>query len=108
MSTGKARLSLTVRPVESILSELAPDPATFTEHLGLVQAFVRAQPGAHAALMEAAHEDPEKVTMSIVALGAVLLDIAAGAFKMSPDDMLDKVALGVAAIVAEDPLQPAP
>ncbi len=107
MSTGKAVLSLRVRDVESIVSELAPDPATFTQHLALVQAFVRAQPGAHAALMDAVHDDPETLTMSIVALGAVLLDIAAGAFKMSPDDMLDKVALGVAAIASEEPVQPA-
>lgn len=93
--------------MERIVSELAPDPATFTQHLGLMQDYVASRPGAHANLMSAAHADPEGLTMSITALGAVLLDIAAGAFKITPEEMLDKLAEGVARILAEDPEQPA-
>lgn len=81
--------------VERTLSELAPDPATFTRHLALVQAYVRSESGSHGALMEAANADPEGITTSIVALGAVLLDIAAGAFYLTPEEMLDKLAAGV-------------
>ena len=73
-----------------------PDRSRFAETVRLVQAYVRSEQGAHAPLMEAAREDPEGMTMSLVALGAVLLDIAAGAFSLSPDEMLDKVADGVA------------
>lgn len=73
-------------------AEIAPDPATFSRHLSLVQAYVKSDPGSHTALMAAARQDPEQMTMSIVALGAVLLDIAAGAFRLTPDQMLDKVA----------------
>lgn len=61
-----------------------------------MQAYVRSEPGAHTSLMETARRDPEGTTLSLVALGAVLLDIAAGAFHLTPDGMLDKVAAGVA------------
>jgi hypothetical protein len=84
--------------VERIVVELAPDPAKFAEHFELVRAFVSRQPGAHSALMAAANQDPEAVTTSIVALGAVLLDIAAAAFHLSPDDMMTKLASGVTEI----------
>jgi hypothetical protein len=93
--------------VERTLSELAPDPATFTRHFALVQAYVRSEPGSHAALMDAANADPEGMTTSIVALGEVLLDIAAGAFELTPEQMLDKVAGGVAHIAGEAPAEPA-
>jgi hypothetical protein len=93
--------------VEHIVSELAPDPVSFTRHFLLVQDYVRSGAGAHHALMSAAREDPEGVTMSIVALGAVLLDIASGAFRMTPDQMLDKIASGVESIITEGPEQPA-
>ena len=69
-----------------------PDHATFTRHLHLVRRYVQRAPGSHAALMTAARSEPEQVTMSIVALGAVLLDIAAGAFHLTADQMLEKVA----------------
>ena len=72
--------------------QIAPDADAFARHLGLVQAYVKAAPGSHAALMTAAREEPEAVTTSIVALGAVLLDIAAGAFRLTPEQMLEKVA----------------
>ena len=68
------------------------DHARFSEALRAVQAYVRSEPGAHAALMEAARRDPDGVTGSLVALGAVLLDIASGAFRLTPDEMLEKVA----------------
>lgn len=72
--------------------EIAPAPDIFARHLQLVQDYVRSSPGSHNALMSAARREPEEMTMSIVALGAVLLDIAAGAFHMTPEQMLDKVA----------------
>lgn len=76
-------------------TDIAPDPETFSRHLQLVQAYVKSAPGSHSALMEAARSDPEQITMSIVALGAVLLDIAAGAFHLTPEQMLDKVARSI-------------
>ncbi len=78
--------------MDQVLSDLAPDPATFGRHVSLVQDFVSRQPGAQSALMGAAREEPEAVTASIVTLGAVLLDIAAGAFGLAPEAMLEKVA----------------
>ena len=72
-----------------------PDHLRFSQTLRAVQAYVRAEPGAHAALMETARRDPEAMTASLVALGTVLLDIAAGAFHLTPDEMLDKVAARV-------------
>jgi hypothetical protein len=74
----------------------APDPARFGETVALVQSYVRSEAGAHTALMSAAQRDPEGMTHDLVALGAVLLDIAAGAFRLSPDEVLDKVAATVA------------
>jgi hypothetical protein len=73
-----------------------PDSARFTETVRAVQSYVRSEPGAHGSLMSAARQDPEAMTSSLVALGAVLLDIAAGAFHLTPDEMLDKVAARVA------------
>lgn len=70
--------------------------ARFAETVRAVQAYVRSEPGAHSSLMAAAREDPEAMTASLVALGTVLLDIAAGAFHLTPDEMLDKVAARVA------------
>jgi hypothetical protein len=78
--------------MERPASELAPDPETFARHFSLVQAYVKSRPGSHLALMDAARAEPEEMTMSIVALGAVLLDIAAAAFSLTPEQMLDKVA----------------
>jgi hypothetical protein len=100
-------LSAYLCAVERIVSELAPDPATFTRHFNLVQAYVRSEAGSHTALMAAANEDPEAMTTSIVALGAVLLDVASGAFNLTPEQMLDKVADGVGSLTAESPVGPA-
>jgi hypothetical protein len=74
------------------------ESSTSTEHARLadtvraVQAYVRSEPGAHSRLMDSARSDPEGTTSSLVALGTVLLDIAAGAFSLTPDEMLEKVA----------------
>jgi hypothetical protein len=73
----------------------APDLASFTRTVAQVQSYVRSEPGAYNALMDSAHEDPAGTTTSLVALGAVLLDIAAGAFSLSPDEMLAKVSAGI-------------
>ena len=77
--------------VDAVGTFLVTDQAAFARHFALVQAYVSSQPGSHAALMAAAREDPETMTSSIVALGAVLLDIAAGAFSLTPEQMLDKL-----------------
>jgi hypothetical protein len=81
--------------VESLTSELVPDLALFREHFALVDGFVQGRPGARTALLAAARRDPEGVTTSIVALGAVLLDVAAGAFGLAPEQMLAKVGQGI-------------
>lgn len=73
----------------------APDLASFTRTVAHVQSYVRSEPGAYSALMATAHEDPAGTTISLVALGAVLLDIAAGAFSLTPDEMLAKVSAGI-------------
>jgi hypothetical protein len=78
--------------VEHLAFQIASDPATFSRHLQLVEAFVKTAPGSRRALLAAARAEPEAVTLSIVALGAVLLDIAAGAFHLTPERMLEKVA----------------
>jgi hypothetical protein len=73
----------------------APDLTSFSRTVAHVQSYVRSEPGAYKALMDTAHEDPEGTTTSLVALGAVLLDISAGAFSLSPEEMLAKVSAGI-------------
>lgn len=73
-----------------------PDVARFGETVRTVQSYVRSEPGSGAALRAEARRDPEGTALSLVALGAVLLDLAAGAFSLTPDQMLDKVAAHVA------------
>jgi hypothetical protein len=82
--------------VERRPQDLAPDPARFAGDVDLVRGYVRSDAGSHAALMAAARQDPEGMTTSLVTLGAVLLDIASAAFDLTPDQMLDKVAQGIA------------
>lgn len=72
-----------------------PEPAAFVRAVDLMTAYVRREEGAYAGLMVAAHDDPEGMTQSLIALGAVLLDIAAGAFSLRPDEMLEKVSVGI-------------
>jgi hypothetical protein len=67
------------------------DPRAFAVTVERVQAYVRREPGAWAELSGAAREDPDGMTRALLALGTVLLDIAAGAFRLSPDEMLRKV-----------------
>jgi hypothetical protein len=61
-----------------------------------VQGYVRHEPGAWAKLAEAARDDPDGTTRSLLALGTVLLDIAAGAFSLSPEEVLEKVSRSIA------------
>lgn len=93
--SGTLAFPIAFRGVESTTSELPLDLALFRQHFDLVEAYVQGLPGARAALLAAARRDPEGVTTSIVALGAVLLDIAAGAFGLAPEQMLAKVGAGV-------------
>ena len=79
----------------------APDSASFVRTVAHVQSYVRSEPGAYTALMTTANADPEGTTSSLVALGAVLLDLAAGAFSMSPDEMLAKVSAQISSHTAE-------
>lgn len=78
--------------VERLVQDLAPDPASFSAHFALVRAYVAGTPGSHAAMMAAARENPEAMTNSVVALGAVLLDLAAEAHHLTPTAMLDRLA----------------
>ena len=75
--------------------EYVPEPAAFSNAVDLMTAYVRREDGAYTALMTAARDDPEAMTQSLIALGAVLLDIAAGAFGLTADEMLGKVSLGI-------------
>lgn len=74
-----------------------PDLQVFARTVAHVQSYVRSEPGAYSALAAAAEDDPVGTTTSLVALGAVLLDIAAGAFSLTPDEMLAKVSAGIVA-----------
>ncbi len=85
------------------MHDLAPDPVLFRRHFALVRDYVASTPGSHAAMMEAARETPEDMTNSVVALGAVLLDIAAGAHGLTPSAMLDRLADIVNQVVEETP-----
>lgn len=71
------------------------DVAAFGETVERVQAYVRSEPGAWGQLADAARDDPEGMTKSLLALGTVLLDIAAGAFELDPHEMLDKVSRSI-------------
>jgi hypothetical protein len=63
----------------------------FASTVERVRAYVRSEPGAWSALSEIAREDPERTTRALLTLGTVLLDIAADAFDLTPDQMLGKV-----------------
>ena len=89
--------------MDRLVDEPAPDPSIFTGHVELVRDYVASKPGSHAALMEAARATPEAMTNSVVALGAVLLDIAAGAHGLTPSAMLDRLAGIVNQVVEETP-----
>jgi hypothetical protein len=90
-------VSVSVDRVETSLTqaEHALSPETFDRVVDLMTSYVRSEDGAYSALVGAANQDPEAMTQSLIALGAVLLDIAAGAFKLTPDEMLVKVSQGI-------------
>jgi hypothetical protein len=67
------------------------DPESFAATVERVRAYVRSEPGSWSTLAGQARADPEGVTRSLLTLGTVLLDIAAGAFRVPPDEMLRKV-----------------
>lgn len=79
--------------------EHVPDPEAFGRTVELMTAYVRRDDGAWTALVKAAEDDPLVMTQSLTALGAVLLDIAAGAFSLTPDEMLVKVSDSIRASV---------
>ncbi len=85
--------------MERAVVDLIPDPGALSRHVALVRDYVRARPGAHSALMAEAAADPTAMTGSLVALGAVLLDIAAGALALEPDAVLRKVGEAVAEVL---------
>lgn len=89
--------------VERPLQDLAPDPVSFRAHFALVRDYVAGTPGSHAAMMTAARQAPEAMTNSVVALGAVLLDIAAEAHHLTPSAMLDRLADIVSQVVEDAP-----
>jgi hypothetical protein len=72
-----------------------PDLQALERTVAHVQSYVRSEPGAYSALVTLAEEDPTGTTMSLVALGAVLLDVAAGAFSLTAEEMLAKVSAGI-------------
>jgi hypothetical protein len=78
------------------------DAATFATTVDRVQACVRREPGAWSALSSAGRADPDGTTRALLALGTVLLDIAAGAFDLTPDEVLEKVAASAAELEGSD------
>jgi hypothetical protein len=72
------------------------DVPSFALTVQRVQAYVRREPGAWADLSTAARADPDGTTRALLALGTVLLDIAADAFRLAPDEVLDRVSRSVA------------
>ncbi|MCU1672631.1 MAG: hypothetical protein JWN77_744 [Frankiales bacterium] len=83
--------------------EHTPDPAAFVRTVAHVQSYVRSESGAYRALMDSTRLDPVGTTTSLLALGAVLLDIASAAFSLTPDDMLAKVSAQINTLEASDP-----
>jgi hypothetical protein len=72
------------------------DAPSFALTVQRVQAYVRREPGAWAGLSAAARADPDGTTRALLALGTVLLDIAAGAFRLSPEEVLERVSRSIA------------
>jgi hypothetical protein len=93
--------ALTFRPVTGG-QDSGPGTAGFTRAVEQVRAYVRREPGAWSALAELSRTDPEGTTRSLLALGTVLLDVAAAAFEMTPDEMLVKVSTTVDLARLED------
>ena len=85
--------------------ETASEVEAFGRTVAHVQAYVRREPGAWARLTDAAHADPDGTTRALLALGTVLLDIAAGAFRLTPEQVLEKVAASAAELEEGDLLR---
>ena len=73
-----------------------PGRERFAEALQHVRRTCAASPARTARCSARPAATPRAMTLSLVALGTVLLDIAAGAFRLTPDEMLDKVSARVA------------
>lgn len=73
------------------------DARSFALTVERVHAYVQRRPGAWSDLSRASRDDPDGTTRGLLALGTVLLDIAAEAYRMSPEQMLDKVSRTLAA-----------
>lgn len=67
------------------------DAESFARTVEHVHRYVRSEPGAWSAFAALARSDPEGTTRSLLTLGTVLLDIAADAYRLTPDEMLHKV-----------------
>lgn len=78
------------------------DAQAFAATVQRVQAYVQHEPGAWSAFAASARADPEGTTRALLALGTVLLDMAAGAFRLTPDQLLDKVAESAAELEEGD------
>ena len=85
-------MSLTVRPVTDASSEADLLAVTVQR----VQAYVRGEPAGWTALAQAVQDDAEGTTRALLALSTVLLDISAGAFALSPVEVLEKVSGNIA------------
>ena len=79
-----------------------PGAEAFATTVAHVQAYVRREQGAWSRLVETAHTDPDGTTRALLALGTVLLDIAAGAFRLTPEQVLEKVAASAAELEEGD------
>lgn len=71
------------------------EPPAFAATVRYVRGYVRHEPGAWSALAALARADPEGTTRALLALGTVLLDVAAEAFQLRPEEMLAKVSATV-------------
>ena len=78
------------------------EPDGFTATVNYVRAYVRREPGAWSSLAALSRADPEGTTRALLALGTVLLDVAAGAFELTSDEMLVKVSTTVDLARLED------
>ena len=85
-----------ITSVRRVETTSRPEIVRFRQTVRAVQAYVRDEPGAHSDLMSSTRRDPEAMTASLVSLAIVLLDLAAGAFHLTPDEVLEKVAVQVA------------
>ena len=77
--------------MERTFLDLTPDPARLARYMRLVQSYVHEEDGSRSALVQAAQEDPEAMTVSLVAVGMVLLDLASAPLELDPLVLLDRL-----------------